>query len=245
MQSNSNTGLEDRIASLETELDMTKGTIKKLVMDIREMMNTLENPFVALQDGEINVATNVAPKNEIDEKKNEKQAESEKEIEKNNNNNQAETITNDNNTATNNMASTEANMRYHSHESMSGVPPITPASLNNANGQIDLLMFTGLVKWTEQVLRRFDHEQFSKMLDVFELSGYIPEKTKNLLSSISMLTDIVPIQNDLILDLYRLNRLLNPEDKNLDSTALSMILNSENDDKEAWIQLIEKDIKFT
>ena len=68
------TELVERVAVLEKDIDVTKGTIKKLVMDIRESMNTMENPFFALQEG-----VNVIPqKVETEEVKKEAPAKAEK-----------------------------------------------------------------------------------------------------------------------------------------------------------------------
>ncbi len=44
--------LNQRIISLENELKVVKGEIKKLLVDIREMMNNMENPFYNTKDTE-------------------------------------------------------------------------------------------------------------------------------------------------------------------------------------------------
>ena len=230
------TELVERVAVLEKDIDVTKGTIKKLVMDIRESMNTMENPFFALQEG-VNVIPQKTEEAETEEVKKEAPQEAEKP-----------------------GVSTETEIEpVIIDETVApapvNIPPAVqmPADIHEfaqipeeiihekPDERIDLPVFIKLIKWTEQMHRKLNHEQFKEMLEAFELAGYLPEKIKKLLTSISVFNEDMSVHNDVVIDLYRLNKILNTEDKEMDSTVLSMILNSENDEKEAWLKLMEQD----
>lgn len=223
------TALIERVAVLENDIDMTKGTIKKLVMDIRETMNTMENPFYALKEG-INVnpqSAETVPENKTETpKESEEPAKVEDE----------QTVLDE---ATIVQQPVDIPPAHQMPVESQDLAQITDQ--NNTDGKIELPVFIKLIKWTEQMHRKLNHEQFKEMLEAFELAGYLPEKIKKLLTSISVFNEDISVQNDVIIDLYRLNKILNHEDKEMDSTVLSMILNSENDEKEAWLRLMEKD----
>jgi hypothetical protein len=230
------TELVERVAVLEKDIDVTKGTIKKLVMDIRESMNTMENPFFALQEG-VNVIPQKTEEAETEEVKKEAPQEAEKP-----------------------GVSTETEIEPVIIDETVAPAPVNkppavqmPADIHEfaqipeeiihekPDERIDLPVFIKLIKWTEQMHRKLNHEQFKEMLEAFELAGYLPEKIKKLLTSISVFNEDMSVHNDVVIDLYRLNKILNTEDKEMDSTVLSMILNSENDEKEAWLKLMEQD----
>jgi len=236
------TALVERVAVLENEIDMTKGTIKKLVMDIRESMNTMENPFFALQEG-----VNVIPqKVETEEVK--KEAETEEVKKEAPQEAEKPGVSTETEIAPVNIDETVAPAPVN-------IPPAVqmPADVREfaqipeeimhekPDERIDLPVFIKLIKWTEQMHRKLNHEQFKEMLEAFELAGYLPEKIKKLLTSISVFNEDMSVHNDVVIDLYRLNKILNTGDKEMDSTVLSMILNSENDEKEAWLKLMEQD----
>lgn len=237
------TELVERVAVLEKDIDVTKGTIKKLVMDIRESMNTMENPFFALQEG-----VNVIPQKVKTEEVKTEEAETEEvkkeapqEAEKPGVSTETEIapVIIDETVAPAPVNIPPAvQMPADIHEFAQIPEEIIP---EKPDERIDLPVFIKLIKWTEQMHRKLNHEQFKEMLEAFELAGYLPEKIKKLLTSISVFNEDMSVHNDVVIDLYRLNKILNTEDKEMDSTVLSMILNSENDEKEAWLKLMEQD----
>lgn len=50
---NVNMELNKKIENIEKELHILKGSIKKLIIDIREEMNNYENPFLNLQQFQV------------------------------------------------------------------------------------------------------------------------------------------------------------------------------------------------
>ncbi|MEM0331328.1 MAG: hypothetical protein QXW84_08170, partial [Archaeoglobaceae archaeon] len=64
---------------------------------------------------------------------------------------------------------------------------------------------------------------FKLMLEVFESTGYIKSDTKDL---IIKLADLVKSNGskEVLIELYRLNKVLNPNDRSLDSDLLALLL---------------------
>ncbi len=75
---------EGKIKKLEEEVNLIKGSIKKLLIDIRETMNNLENPFQSLQTMAAVAAVSqpkIKPVEIIQKKKKKEEKESEEEKE--------------------------------------------------------------------------------------------------------------------------------------------------------------------
>jgi hypothetical protein len=60
------------------------------------------------------------------------------------------------------------------------------------------------------------------MLDVFSATGYIRNETRELILKLAELAKLDG--REVFIDLYRLNRILNPKDRSLDSQVLALLL---------------------
>jgi hypothetical protein len=205
--------VESRVASLEGEVTEIKGSIKSLLIDIRETMGVLENPFQNIQ-GIANISSAVLnPKNP----------------EKEEFPPEAEDLTPE-------PKETEAD-EEGDIELIEDLPkdlieapkPALKIPKRQAGSKlVDPMSFYKTIVWSKEMVGKYDQDVIKELVDIFSLMGYIPADIKDIVTKI---IEILANNNDLdsaVTDLYRLYHILNPEDLSLDSKVLDYVLN-END----------------
>jgi hypothetical protein len=208
--------IESKVANLEIEVTEIKGSIKALLMDIRETMNVLENPFQNIQ-GIANISSAiVAPKipeeNEPgDEPHEEKEEESEPEEE--------------------DMELVKP-VPKSSFEDMKRAAKLLPKIPDSK--LIDPMSFYKTIIWSKEMVRKYDYETIKELVEIFCLLGYIKGDIKEI---VLKLTEMLAKSSDLdnaVMDLYRLYHILYPEDMSLDSKVLDYVLNENDAVKNSW-----------
>lgn len=207
--------VEYKVANLEEEVTEIKGSIKSLLMDIRETMSVLENPFQNIQ-GIANISgaiLNPKPAEENPEDNSSKKEEREDE-------------------------SDDADP-----EPMEQIPKNLFEDLRHAAKKqsrrpdsklIDPMSFYRTIVWSKDMVGRYDQDAIKELIEVFSLLGYIPGDIKEIIIKV---VEILGKNNNLdgaVVDLYRLYHILNPEDLSLDSRMLDYILNENDTVKSAW-----------
>ena len=90
---------------------------------------------------------------------------------------------------------------------------------------IDVQKLTELMLWTDRMLSIIGREQLSRILEIYTLTGNMPESVKELILKISELSDKTPKREvsmrDCILAVYHLNKVL--RDEGPDPLILSML----------------------
>jgi hypothetical protein len=216
--------IESRVAHLEEEVTEIKGSIKALLMDLRETMNVLENPFQDIQGianisgALINSNVKSLDKDDVEDNPPEeanKQKEKAKERESDNIG----------------MGSGEPNYK-NSFEDLNQVAKNLPIPVNAK--LIDPISFYKTIVWSKDMVEKYDHETITKLAEVFYKLGYISSDIKEV---IIRTTEMLDQSNDLdsaVMDLYRLYHIINPEDPSLDSKVLDYVLNENNTVKNLW-----------
>ncbi len=222
---------EGKIAKLEKEIELLKGSIKRLLMDIRETLNNLENPFQSLQ----NLAEVVSPaakpqqvqilppppappesvknEEEVVEEDREKKEELE-EVDKN-------------------VSPSSIFKEDKSREIVEKDKEVMEKEWIKFKEEmglltkIDLATLLNLMEWVSNMLKKYDQETLKKLMDIFEYVGYINPKTKDFIIKVIEVSSAVDGSNleEVILDLYRLHKIINPNDTSMDSKILLLILN--------------------
>lgn len=229
---------EGRLEKLEKEVETLKGSIKRLLLDIRETMNRLENPFVNLQSlAEANIVPQSAPQIQIvptnipleEEKESQKEtveeskeAEEKKEKEiKQENKKFAEFEEFENKVEEKMKAPSVAKQVEPIVKEEEKIESLYPIRDNTT--KLDFLVLFNLMEWVHSVVSRQSYEAFKLMLEVFESTGYIKSDTKDL---IIKLADLVKSNGskEVLIELYKLNKVLNPDDRSLDSDLLALLL---------------------
>lgn len=197
--------IESKVANLEEEVTEIKGSIKALLMDIRETMGVLENPFQNIQ-GIANISSAIvnpkpidedledqSPKEEIEEESDDEDPEPVEQIPKN------------------------------PFEDLKKAAKKQPKRADSK--LIDPISFYRTIVWSKDMVEKYDQDAIKELIEVFSLLGYIPSDLKEIIIKV---IEILGKNNNLdnaVVDLYRLYNILNPEDPSLDSKILGYILN--------------------
>jgi hypothetical protein len=241
---------EVKLQNLEREVDLIKTSIKRLLMDIRERMNEMENPFTlttmaatsGLSDG-TGEAANAAKKAALDAK--------EAALD-------ARESTLDATIAAQTPAADEtvvkkaepapkpsvsvfgAEERHLPDEQMvallkaqlmgDGHKTAMAASTSLANEKLRLQKVYKLFKWTNSAIRKFGHDRLDIILESYRIMGYISRESCDEIKEISRLMpanlgdehEVGP--DEFVSELYALNRILSPNDSSLDRDMIEVMM---------------------
>jgi len=195
--------IEYKVASLEEEVAEIKGSIKTLLMDIRETMGVLENPFQNIQ-GIANISSAIVNPKAIEDQP-PKNEEIEKEDESDDSDLEMERV--------------PKNLFEDLRKAAKKQPKRTDSKL------IDPISFYRTIVWSKDMVEKYDQDAIKELIEVFSLLGYIPGEIKEIIIRV---VEILIKNNNLdsaVVDLYRLYHILYPEDMSLDSKVLDHILN--------------------
>lgn len=205
--------IEGKISKLEKDVEVIKGSIKKLLMDIRETLNSLENPFQSLQNlAEVLESTSsskpqtiqvipVEPKEEKEEKREEKKEENQ-EI-------QQEQIMEE-------KEKEEKEEKEVQKEKERVELKIIPKEV-----KMDLLTMYYVMRWAKSMLAKYDVYMIKGILELLESANYITSDIKELISKIVDLVIAVENLEDLVVDIYDLlHRLAKGESVKIDTTNI-------------------------
>lgn len=185
---------EQRIQQLEEEVKEIKGAIKKLLLDLREEMSDMENPFRDLKGLTTLIQAPTISKEEEEEEKEAEETEEEKEEE-----------------------------RKKEEEKKKKEPAAIPLPEKMEEKEtrklaeeefIDPFLVGNLIDWTKDILNKYGRRRFEEILELSELLGYVPEKIVKIIHKISHLcpdtmASIKEINtNDLVADLHKLHTIV-------------------------------------
>ena len=197
---------EVKLQNLEREVDLIKTSIKRLLMDIRERMNELENPFTISATGGRGAAipaTGIESSDAEDAKKSAMEAreaaldaresqldatqakmETEPKKEKPPVKEEAPAPVNEEKKMLEEqmLAALKAQMTLANHKAP--LPAVAPAQLNE---KLRLQKVYKLFKWTHQSVKKFGHDRLEIMLESYRVMGYIPKESTDEIREISRL----------------------------------------------------------
>ena len=203
--------LDKRVNEIETELKIIKGEIKELLVDIRDLANKNENPFCSIPYSE-------ALKNSVPEKN--ENADNQPSITSNGEkmfNPAAEfsetgsKIIKNNEDSVKLAADRENSMLNAQKQDIHG-------SETESFRKIDTFMLVELMRWVDYAVKTIGHRNLEELLDLYTITGQLPEETKRIIENISNLSIEEPAEEeevsmkDNITVLSQLSVILNPED---------------------------------
>jgi hypothetical protein len=237
---------EVKLQNLEREVDLIKTSIKRLLMDIRERMNELENPFTLsavsgsgatsagpdssdVEDAkksalEAREAALDARESQLDATKAKMDIEPKKEGAQ-----KEESVTS--------PVSEErkfledqmlAALKSQASQANKALPVTPPAQ--QLNEKLRLQKVYKLFKWTHQSVKKFGHDRLEIMLESYRVMGYIPKESADEIREISRLMpanlgeehEVGP--DEFVAELYALNRILAPNDTSLDRDMIEVMM---------------------
>ena len=204
---------EVKLQNLEREVDLIKTSIKRLLMDIRERMNELENPFTLAATGSatapapaanIDMEVDVAKKSAMEAREaaldaRESQLDATKakfESEK-----RAEAVTEKPQPARQApedrpplmdeqvLALLRSQVALHEKNPVAAavIPATPPAPAAPVNEKLRLQKVYKLFKWTHQSVKKFGHDRLEIMLESYRAMGYIAKESCDEIREISRL----------------------------------------------------------
>ena len=237
---------EVKLQNLEREVDLIKTSIKRLLIDIRERMNEMENPFTIAATGvpagpsAAAVETDVAQKSAMEAREaaleaRESQLETAKakiELDK----------AKDKFPVTPERVSPphEDNMRMIDDQLLSVMrsqvgTPQKPAfiphnQISPTSEKLHLQKVYKLFKWTQQSVKKIGHDRLEIILESYRAMGYITKESCDEIREISRLMpanlgeehEVGP--DEFVADLYALNRILSPNDTSLDRDMIEVMM---------------------
>lgn len=247
---------EVKLQNLEREVDLIKTSIKRLLMDIRERMNELENPFTISASVTPGIAPPAGPGHDFDADVDEakKSALEAREAALDARESQMD--------ATKAKMETESKREVpekkqeppspHTDErramdeqmltmlkSQMAVPqktvPAAPAP-SPVSEKLRLQKVYKLFKWTNQSVRKFGHDRLEIMLESYRAMGYITKESTDEIREISRLMpanlgeehEVGP--DEFVAELYALNRILAPNDTSLDRDMIEVMMEQRQQD---------------
>ena len=242
---------EVKLQNLEREVDLIKTSIKRLLMDIRERMNELDNPFtltagvagtapvpvpteadIAKQTAmEEREAALDARESELDaakaKKESEKKAELSAEKAEQARSFPAEDRTHLIDEQTLAFLRSQAGT-LQKNAVAAAAPPAAPAE--PVNEKLRLQKVYKLFKWTNQAVKKFGHDRLEIMLESYRAMGYITKESCDEIREISRLMpanlgdehEVGP--DEFVAELYAINHILAPGDTSLDRDMIEVMM---------------------
>lgn len=217
--------IEGKVANLEEEVAEIKGSIKTLLMDIRETMGVLENPFQNIQ-GIANISSAIVGPKPADRGVEDPSCKEEE-------------------------VSPEEGEEEDTDDLKALSEPVLPAPFPKGSLEdlkqvakmlpkrpdsklIDPVSFYKTIVWSKDMVEKYDYETIKELIEIFYLLGYIPGDIKEIMLKLTQILDKSSDLDTAVMDLYRLYHILYPEDLSLDSKVLDYVLNENDTVKNLW-----------
>jgi hypothetical protein len=235
---------EVKLQNLEREVDLIKTSIKRLLMDIRERMNELENPFslVAASGGNVAMA-NAAGEASAGSAGTARQAAPEARepasdaVRAGLADNGGITKDPEPKPGTTVPAPAHDEKRVTDEQMLAlfkaqvpaGIPRV-PVQNALASEKLRLQKVYKLFKWTNGAIRKFGHDRLDIILESYRIMGYISRESCDEIKEISRLMpanlgdehEVGP--DEFVSELYALNRILSPNDSSLDRDMIEVMM---------------------
>ncbi|WOX57276.1 FlaD/FlaE family flagellar protein [Methanoculleus receptaculi] len=243
---------EARLDALEKELDFVKTSIKRLLIDLRERLNELDNPFTSSASVRAK-ARSETPADTPAKMDDEKVPDTDAAVEVSPPApNPAESPP---------MARAAAPLPGLPAAGAGTVytPPPAEDSRPKPPSKLKLQKVHRLFEWVNQGCSRYGRERMSIMIDAYQSMGYISEDVAGQIREIMrMVADTSKVTeeigpNEFVSELYVLNRILDPEDSTLDREMIEVLMHSrrgakeqkgepqaERDAGDTWAELLDR-----
>lgn len=242
---------EARLDTLEKELDFVKTSIKRLLIDLRERMNELDNPFTSAAAS----YTGNRLAQSYDAGDNEQSDDEMPELDV--------MPAGLGTPATTAIEGLNGGELFPTELGAAGFPETSMAALPRAKpaGKLKLQKVHRLFEWVHQGCRKYGHEHMTIMIDAYRSMDYISEDVSDQIGEIMRMApetraevrEIGP--NEFVSELYVLNRILDPDDATLDRDMIEVLMLSRRDAEapdgekvsskgrnagDTWIELLDR-----
>lgn len=203
--------LDKRVSEVETEIKLIKGEIKELLVDIRDLVNKNENPFCNIPCTEV-LKTTILEQ--------EQSADGQSAVTVNRENELKPTAGID--MSENQIVKNSENfLRVDSPFQENYVKNVQKQEVHRSEPEssrkIDTFMLVELMRWVDYAVRTVGHNNLEELLNLYALTGQLPEETKKIIENIASLSTEEPAEEesvsmkDNITVLSQLSAILDPE----------------------------------
>lgn len=234
---------EVKLLKLQDEVDLLKTSIKRLLIDIRERMNDMENPLnIGMQRSQgsvqdLNAASeqikpivmtatpesSPEPVSPVDPGKTQNQGDTENpSLHASEGHQQVQISPNyEDETVISEIKSHLSGMRIKNQQTREE---------SSDQGKVRLQKVFRLFEWTTKNVRNYGHDRVDLMLESYRAMGYISDDSAKLVKDIARLIpttlgEIHDISADeYVSELYELNHILNPNDVTLDRDMIEVLM---------------------
>ena len=248
---------ESRLEKLEKEVETLKGSIKRLLIDIRETMNIIENPFQNLQNLTEGALSAAKPSQQIqivpaplpEMKEEEEQEEEEKpswepqEPVQDTEVSEALETSGIKEEIKPDVGKAEGvDSAEFFDRSLKGVveqeeEPMLELVEKRAetrsqglkveelrDARFNVVTLFNLMEWTKEMLEKYEPDTLRNLLEIVEMTGYINSDSKEFVLKLIDLLTMNDSFEDMLVELYRLHKIMNPLDSSMDSELLTLLL---------------------
>jgi len=236
---------EVKLQNLEREVDLIKTSIKRLLLDIRERMNELENPFTIVTAGSTAGPSGIVRESESIKKsaaeitpdtREEKVNRSQVPVESSNKEARPSepwvSPVHEGRKVPGEPFSASTRSRAELPQIATYVPRSFPES---TGGKLQLQKVYKLFKWTRQAVKKVGHDRLEIILDSYRAMGFITKESCNEIREISRLMpaslgeehEVGP--DEFVAELYALNRILAPDDTSMDRDMIEVLMEQRQD----------------
>ncbi|MDI6719523.1 MAG: hypothetical protein QMD46_07945 [Methanomicrobiales archaeon] len=240
---------EVKLLKLQEEVDLIKTSIKRLLIDIRERMNELENPFVVVPQGSPSEARNSAASREEAAAAREAAAAA-REAAAALRESQVEGAGTDKAGPAGHRCGAASAPEDADCTSAGGEPlrAIDTQLLETLRSQLSapkeirddhpkrgqerirLQKVHRLFEWTRKTVTKYGHDRLEMMLDSYRAMGYITKEDREQVREIArLMPPSIGDQHEMgsdefVQELYSLNRILDPNDNSLDRDMIEVLM---------------------
>lgn len=208
----------ERVEKLEKDVDELKTSVKRLLIDIRETMNRIENPFQDLQGlAKLQEQTSQQLTQSPGEQKGREEKKGKEEKTKDVGSGLSEAIE-----RTRSLGQKKEEENEQTREEEQSLKDILESG--SFLEKFDVVTLYNLMEWISGMLTKYDSSSIKNMLEVFEYAGYINHNSKEFIVCLVDLLEVNKEFEDILLELYRLHKTLYSEDKFMDSKMLDLLL---------------------
>jgi hypothetical protein len=240
---------EVKLQNLEREVDLIKTSIKRLLMDIRERMNELENPFTLAATGtsgapagpstaateaeeaqrsalEAREAALEARESRLEAAKVKMETDTKKELVQSKYEPASPSVEDSKKMLDEQMLAILRSQAAAPQKAVftAHAPPA------QTNEKLRLQKVYKLFKWTHQAVKKVGHDRLEITLESYRAMGYITKESCEEIREISRLMpanlgevhEVGP--DEFVSELYTLNRILSPEDTSLDRDMIEVMM---------------------
>ena len=250
---------EVKLLKLQDEVELIKTSIKKLLIDIRERMNDLENPIVVGQGGggygQDEASSRMASmlrdtSSAVESAAGALKASSDSKKSEDSEKVKAESpaVSTGPAETTAAQAQPQAPPAQAAREDISGhldllsafkaqlaAMPEKEAIREISSDKVRLQKVFRLFEWTSKNVNKFGHDRVDLMLEAYHAMGYITDSSCKLVKDMARLMpenigDMHEIQaNEFVSELYELNHILDPSDSTLDRDMIEVLMEKRQD----------------